>query len=132
MPDKDYSHRLLIDKLGVKPGARVCWTGIDDPLFLDQVADRTENRFADRLECDCDVVLVGVEDQAGLARITEGKACLKPAGGLWVVYPKGVKHVTQAHVMQFGLAAGLVDNKVASFSATHSAMRFVFRRADRA
>jgi hypothetical protein len=30
-----------------------------------------------------------------------------------------------------GLAAGLVDNKIASFSDTHGAMRFVFRLRDR-
>ena len=30
-----------------------------------------------------------------------------------------------------GLKAGLVDNKIASFSDTHGAMRFVFRLRDR-
>ena len=33
--------------------------------------------------------------------------------------------------MDAGLAAGLVDNKIASFSDTHSAMRFFFRLRDR-
>ena len=34
-------------------------------------------------------------------------------------------------LIEAGLAAGLVDNKIASFSDTHGAMRFVFRLKDR-
>jgi hypothetical protein len=34
-------------------------------------------------------------------------------------------------VIDAGLAAGLVDNKIASFSDTHGAMRLVFRVRDR-
>ena len=56
---------------------------------------------------------------------------MKPAAGLWVVYPKGRKDITQAQVMAAGLAAGLVDNKVCSFSETHTALRFVIRLKDR-
>jgi hypothetical protein len=34
-------------------------------------------------------------------------------------------------VIAGGLAAGLVDNKIASFSETHGAMRLVYRPRDR-
>jgi len=33
--------------------------------------------------------------------------------------------------MSAGLATGMVDNKVVSFSATHTGLRFVIRKADR-
>jgi hypothetical protein len=42
-----------------------------------------------------------------------------------VVYPKGQKHITEAGVFAAGKQAGLVDVKVASFSATHTALKFV-------
>ena len=59
-----------------------------------------------------------------LARITKLKSWLKPAGALWVVYPKGVPAVREIEVLEAGRAAGLKDTKVARFSATHTALRF--------
>ncbi len=55
-----------------------------------------------------------------------------PNGAIWVVHRKGkdapLKYV---EVFAAGRSAGLVDNKVASFSATHTAERLVIPRADR-
>ena len=48
---------------------------------------------------------------------------------VWVVYPKGLKTITQNDVIKAGRAAGLVDTKVCSFSATHTALRFKRRKA---
>ncbi len=131
MAEKDYSGRPLIDKLGVKPGARVATLGIADTAFLESLAARTDDSTEGRCPPDCDVILLGLETVAELLQIEKCAKSLKPNGGLWVVYPKGRKDITQAHVMEAGLAAGLVDNKVASFSTTLTAMRFVIRVKDR-
>jgi hypothetical protein len=56
---------------------------------------------------------------------------LKPDGALWVIRPKGSKAVSEAEVMSAGKHAGLVDVKVASFSDTHTAEKFVIPRAAR-
>jgi hypothetical protein len=60
---------------------------------------------------------------------------LSPAGGLWVAWPKKASGVptdlTEDVVRGVGLAAGLVDNKVCAVDDTWSALRFVFRLADR-
>lgn len=50
---------------------------------------------------------------------------VKAADGLWVVYPKGVTAIREIDVIDAGRAAGLKDTKVASFSAGHTALRFV-------
>ncbi len=95
MPDKDFSHRLLVDKLSVKTGMRVAAIGITDTRFL-------EGRTADvstRLRKDCDVILLLVEQVSGLTRIEACIPSMKPAAGLWVIYPKGRKDITQAQVM---------------------------------
>ena len=56
---------------------------------------------------------------------------LKPAGALWVVYPKGVQTIREIEVIAAGREAGLKDVKVASFSATHTALKFVIPVASR-
>ena len=52
-------------------------------------------------------------------------------GALWVIRPKGSPAITEAEVMAAGKRAGLVDVKVASFSGTHTAEKFVIPRASR-
>lgn len=50
---------------------------------------------------------------------------------VWAVYRKGRKDFNENHVLEGGLAAGLVDVKIARFSDTHSASKFVIRRTER-
>jgi hypothetical protein len=131
MAEKNYSHRALIDKLNIGPGARVLLLGVDDPALTAEVRARTEDcRVGGRMK-NCDVVLLAVESVADLAKVEKCAPLLAPAGGLWVVYPKGQKHIREAQVMEAGLATGMVDNKVISFSPTHTGLRFVIRKADR-
>jgi len=62
---------------------------------------------------------------------------LEPAGSLWVVFPKKpfagdlAFPFAWSDVQQAGLAAGLVDNKVAAFSARLTSIRFVVPLARR-
>jgi len=65
-------------------------------------------------------------------------AGLEPAGSLWTVFPKkpfaeelGFPYLW-IDVQKAGLAAGLVDNKVAAFSPRLTALRFVVPLARRA
>jgi hypothetical protein len=130
VPDKDYSHRLLIDKLSIKPGARVAVVGVNDADFLSQLESRTPD-YSMRLRAGCDAIVLGVESPADLRKIERCAAFIKPNGGLWLVYPKGRKDFKESVILGAGLAAGLVDNKVCSFSVTHTATRFVVRISDR-
>jgi hypothetical protein len=58
-------------------------------------------------------------------------AALEPSGSLWVVFPKkpfaGELRFPYLwlDVQKAGLAAGLVDNKIAAFSSRLTAIRFV-------
>ena len=132
MPERDYSHRTLIDKLNVKEGARVLALGIGDAALLGEIRLRTANfRDAAPRSGEFDVILLPVENIGDLGRIEKCRPLLAVAGGLWVVYPKGRKDITEKQVRDAGHAAGLVDNKVVSFSATHTGLRFVVRKADR-
>jgi hypothetical protein len=126
------STRPLLDKLGVKPGSRVVVVDVHEAGFIDLLRQRTSDIVKQRPREPCDIVFVGVETVADLRRIKNVKSWIEPNGAIWVVRPKGGRgQVSETEVMAAGLAAGLVDNKIASFSDTRSAMRFVFRLRDR-
>ena len=131
MPDKDYSHRLLIDKLGVKFGQSVCVVGVEDEPFWQQLRERTADVTVDRVLPGSDAIVYGAPEPGSLDRLPELMASIKPNGMIWVVSPKGRKDYKDTDVMRAGLAAGLVDVKVCSFSKELAATKFVFRLKDR-
>jgi len=75
---------------------------------------------------------MGAKSHADLKRLADVKHWIEPNGAIWVIRQKGpTSPLRDTDLIGAGLAAGLVDNKIASFSETHGAMRFVFRLKDR-
>ena len=66
-----------------------------------------------------------------LANVKQIAKGMRGAAALWIIYPKGQKTITENDVRGAGLKAGLTDVKVASFSATHTALKFVIPVAKR-
>lgn len=131
VPDRDYSHRLLIDKLGVKLGQSVCVIGIEDEAFWQQLRERTADVLVDQVAPESDAIVYAALEPAQLDRLAELKGQIKPNGMIWVVSPKGRKEYKDTDVMRAGLAVGLVDVKVCSFNKELTATKFVFRLKDR-
>jgi hypothetical protein len=126
------STRPLLDKLGVKPSSKVAVVALEDPGFISLLRGRTSDIVFGRPRTPCDIVFLGVKDARGLRRLEDLKTWIEPNGAIWVVRPKGPSSpVRDTDLISAGLAAGLVDNKIASFSETQGAMRFVFRLRDR-
>jgi hypothetical protein len=122
----------LMDKLGVRPGARVTVLGIDDPDFLRELAERALVSAAPGLDGGTDLVLLAADDPSALAALPALRAAIYPAGAIWVVSRKGrAATLRDVEVMAAARDAGLVDNKVASFSPTHTALRLVVPRSQR-
>lgn len=127
-----WAHKILhppsrVDKLGIKPGLAVRLSGDLDRAFLDELREvRTITGKA-----KTDLIFFAAPDRKALSQIQKLAATLKPAGALWVVYPKGVPLIREVEVIEAGRAAGLTDTKVASFSTTHTALRFVIPLAAR-
>ena len=93
---------------------------------------RTDDIVRGKPGSPCDLVFMGASEPADLTRLKELKTWIEPNGAVWVIRPKGGRSVLRdTDLIDAGLAAGLVDNKIASFSETHGAMRFVFRLRDR-
>lgn len=129
-PERDYSHRALIDKLGVHGGETVVVLGVGDALFLDELATRVP-AFSTALQSDADLIFFAAEDKSDLAEMQELAVHIVKDGAIWVVYPKGQTHIRETDVIAAGKAAGLTDNKVCRFSETHTALRFCIPVAKR-
>ena len=116
-------------KIGVKPGLRVGVSGVEDSALGDELS--AAGAVAATEFAALDLLFYGADSAADLARIPELVPALAERGALWIVSRKGrAATVRDVEVMAAAKAAGLVDNKVVSFSDTHTALRFVRRRAD--
>ena len=131
MPDKSYAHRPVIDKLGIKPGARVSILAVDDADFMAELIDRTGDISLGGVSPASDAVFLGVEQPDDMAPMAALRSVIKSNGAVWVVYRKGRKDFNENDVLRLGLETGLVDVKVVRFSDTHTATKFVIRKADR-
>lgn len=112
-----------LDKLGVKEGLTVRLAGDFPKDFLDELRSRNVEIVAGRSRVD--LVFFAAETAADLERAGKLAAGMKPDGGLWVIYPKGVTAIREVAVIQAGRAAGLKDVKVCAFSSTHTGLKFV-------
>ena len=120
----------LLDKLGVKPTSRVAVLRIEDEAFWRDLSARTMDVAREAVP-DADIVFYSAESKDALAGVEPLIPTIKRNGAIWVVYPKGKKHVTEGDVMAAGKEAGIVDVKIVSFSDTHSALKFVIPVAKR-
>jgi hypothetical protein len=118
------STRPLIDKLGVRPGARVALVDIDNAGFRELLAERTQD-ITDGLPLPgSDVVFVGIDDGAGLGQLPFLRERIVSNGAIWVVSRKGrAATLRDIEVIEAAKAFGLVDNKVVAFSEKQVALR---------
>jgi hypothetical protein len=130
-PERDYSHRPLLDKLDVKANQRICVLGVNDMTFQSELKAIVPDFFCDKLAKEADLIFLGADNLKSLARIKSLEGSIKRDGAIWIVYPKGRKHIREADVIAAGKSASLTDNKICRFSETHTALRFVIPLARR-
>jgi len=136
-----YSGTPLPRKLGIVAGRRVLLVAAPDGFALGPLPAGVElHRQAGTAGAGggepYDVVLAFCPDLAALLACFEVLARrIPPDGALWISWPKRSSGVatdlTENVVRDVGLAAGLVDVKVAAVDATWSGLKFVYRLADR-
>jgi hypothetical protein len=134
MPEKDYAHRDVTDKLGLKPGHVVRVVGKGDPELLARVRAKIGRALSRATKTPADVVLYWPKSADEITpTLMELKGAIQPNGGIWAITVKNGfdGYIKQDSLIPIGAAAGLVDNKICSLSDRESAMRFVIRRADR-
>jgi hypothetical protein len=130
-PERDYSHRSLLDKLGVRSELHIAVLSIHDEGFLQQLATQGLQVSSATAKPGTDLIFLSAESKQDLSRLETFIPLIQKNGAIWVVYPKGQSHIREIDVIAAGKAAGLVDNKVVRFSETHTALRLVIPRAKR-
>jgi len=120
------STRPLLDKLGVAPGSTVWILGVDDRAFRALLADRPAAIVEGEVPPGAGRVFLAADAPADLAILPELARRIDDRGAIWVVSRKGrAATLRDVEVIAAAKAAGLVDNKVVAFSATHTALRLV-------
>ena len=117
--------KTRVEKLGVKSGVRVALLGAVEDAFARELRKSKAEVVNGSASDSAALLFLPVEEQSGLRNIAKAAKKLKGAAGLWVIYPKGKKEITEVDVISAGRAAGLKDVKVVGFSATHTALKFV-------
>jgi len=107
-----------LQKLGVKSGTKFHLIGRHDNDFRRELKD--VGAVASRAKPE--LVFLSIKHKDDLVELAYIKEAV-----VWVIHPKGIETVREIDVISAGRAAGLVDTKVCSFSATHTARRFKWR-----
>lgn len=124
--------RSLLDCLGVRRGARVLVLGVPDLTFRRGLRARAS--VVDRAAAaqrPADLIFLGARQSADLDTIGVLAPLLARDGALWVIRSREEAHVSNADMVRAGRDAGLTDVKVAAFSPTHTAHKFVVPLARR-
>jgi hypothetical protein len=117
--------KSVMEKLGVKPGEPVTVVGKLDTEFLKKLKEQKSRVAPGKIEDGIGWIFLGADARAELGEVKKIAAKMRGAVALWVVYPKGQKHITEIDVIGAGRKAGLKDVKVVGFSPTHTALKFV-------
>lgn len=123
-----------IEKLAVKAGVRVSLLGKFGEDFLREVRGRTnsvvrgetaaDSKFIS-FAADSKCIFLAADSKDDFVTLSKIAKSMQGACALWIVYPKGQQHITENDVLAAGRKCGLKDVKVVSFSATHTALKFV-------
>lgn len=113
-----------VQKLGVKPGMRISVLGVADAAFEAELKAAGAD-VSTRARKDSDQIYIAIESAKDLGRFETVLPSVRQDGAVWAIRRRGLKDASEAATMAAGLAAGLVDVKVARFSETHTAEKFV-------
>jgi hypothetical protein len=123
--------KTRMEKLGVKPQAAIFLVGNFSTDFLAELEACTANVTEANAGTNFDCVFFAVRSREELVQLPKLAKLLRGSAALWVLYPKGQKHITQSDVLTAGRKAGLKDIKVIGFSPLQTALKFVIPLSDR-
>ena len=130
MPERDYSHRTTVQKLGVGEGQRIEVVGDVGPGLRDGVKVAIGRGLVRGGELDGAIVLVETLDEAKEA-LVRYRARLKDSGYLWLITRKRAhdRYLNQMLTVPVAKRVGLIDNKTCSIDDERSGIRFVVPRS---
>jgi hypothetical protein len=123
--DKILHPKSRIEKLGVKPNTKVSLRGKFDPDFHREIGGLTKSLSNGMISAGAEWIFLAADSKAELAAASKIAKSMQGAAALWIVFPKGQRHITENDVITSGRNCGLKDVKVVGFSSTHTALKFV-------
>jgi hypothetical protein len=123
--------KSVLEKLGIKPAQSVSLIGAFPPDFLTDLKTHGAHLAKNKVVNDSSWIFLAANKKGDLRQLPAIAKQVHGAAGLWLVYPKGQKSITESNVRSSGLKVGLVDVKVVSFSPTHTALKFVLPKSRR-
>jgi len=133
MAEKDYSHRSVAQKLGIKPGARLEVSGDVGSGLRGEAKEAAGRGLVRSGNLDGAVVLIESLEEAQEA-LVRYRARMRDDGYLWLVTRKRGQngYLNQMMIVPHAKRVGLIDNKTCSIDEERSGIRFVVPRALRA
>lgn len=132
MSDAGYSGTPLPKKLGLNPGQAVAFVGVPDTLHWvgNEVEPVQVASTAELAARTYDAVWAFFTQSAEMAAaLPRLRAAIRPAGMIWISWPKKAAKVqtdlTEDVIRDAALAGGLVDVKVCAVDATWSGLKLV-------
>jgi hypothetical protein len=129
-PEKDYSHRSVVQKLGVKPDERVEISGDVGSGVRRDVKEALGRGLVKSGELDGAIVLVESLEE-GKEALARYRTRLRDTGYLWIVTRKrgDERYLDQMLLVPIARRLALIDNKTISLGDDRSGIRFVVPRA---
>src|ERR1700722_16805407 len=124
-PERDYSHRTLAEKLGIKPAQRIAVLGVEDAEFRRDLEAIVPDYSRGNRIGDADLIFFSAEANEDLLKLKSLSRSICNSGGIWVVYPKAQKHIREIDVIHTGKSAGRKENIDWRLSDARPALRFV-------
>jgi hypothetical protein len=131
-----YSGTLLLKKLGIMPGYRMCVVQPPEPYFnwISPLPEKVT--VSGSLKGEFDFIHIFTKDQRSfISNFNKAKDHLKKDGMQWVSWPKKSSKITtdldENVIRDYGLTQGLVDVKVCAVDEIWSGLKFVVRVKDR-
>jgi hypothetical protein len=112
----------LLRDLGVNARSRVALVAVDDDALVQALEARVPS-FADG--DGLDVLFVGAEHPADLARLGRLASRVRPGGVVWLVYAARGRAVTATAIVEAAVAAGLVSGTTVELSPGRLALRLL-------
>jgi hypothetical protein len=129
--EKIANPKPLLAKLALKAGGTAALVGAFPADFVASLKKWSVAIIPYNHVENAQTIFVAAESSEDLKGLLSIGKVLRGATAVWVVYPKGARPITEQQVRSRGLAAGLVDIKVVSFSPTHTALKFVLPKSKR-
>ena len=129
-PERDYSHRTTVQKLGMAPKQRVEVAGDVGTGLRRDVKEAVGRGLVRSGELDAAIVSVATPEEAEQV-FADYRPRLRDTGCLWLITRKRGHdgYINQMTLVPYGKAHGLIDNKTCSIDDERSGIRFVVPRA---